>query len=57
MTTFFITRHPGAREWAGEESIAIDRLVTHLDPENVQPRSASDRGWRKYRGVIWRKTE
>jgi CRISPR-associated protein Csx16 len=37
MTTFFITRHPGAREWAREEGIAIDRLVDHLDPEDVQP--------------------
>lgn len=36
-TTWFITRHPGAREWARQEGVAIDRLVTHLDPEDVQP--------------------
>jgi CRISPR-associated protein Csx16 len=35
VTTFFITRHPGAREWAARQRLAIDRWVTHLDPADV----------------------
>jgi CRISPR-associated protein Csx16 len=30
MTTFFVTRHPGAREWARRRSIKA-RTVSHLD--------------------------
>ncbi|QXP83811.1 CRISPR-associated protein Csx16 [Methylococcus sp. Mc7] len=37
MTTFFITRHPGARVWAEQEGIRVDRLVDHLDPAEVSP--------------------
>ncbi len=37
MTAIFISRHPGAREWAAEEGISVDRQVTHFDPETVQP--------------------
>lgn len=37
MTTYFITRHPGAKQWAQQEGFAIDQLVAHLDPEEVQP--------------------
>ena len=36
MTTFFITRHPGARDWAARQQLAIDRWVTHLDPAETQ---------------------
>jgi CRISPR-associated protein Csx16 len=31
MTTFFITRHAGAREWATQEGIAVDEVIAHLD--------------------------
>lgn len=37
MTTFFISRHPGARDWALAHGLAIDRAVAHLDPTEVQP--------------------
>jgi len=37
MTTLFVSRHPGAREWAAQEGVAVERQVTHLDPETVQP--------------------
>jgi CRISPR-associated protein Csx16 len=37
MTTFFISRHPGAREWAAEEGIVVDRQIAHLDTETIQP--------------------
>ncbi len=37
MTTWFITRHPGALDWAHEQGIAFDRHVVHLDPAEVNP--------------------
>lgn len=37
MTTYFITRHPGARQWAQEEGFAVERLVEHVDPQEIQP--------------------
>ncbi|MDS4029342.1 MAG: CRISPR-associated protein Csx16 [Candidatus Contendobacter sp.] len=37
MTTFFVSRHPGAREWAAAEGVAVDAAIAHLDPETVQP--------------------
>jgi CRISPR-associated protein Csx16 len=36
MTTLFITRHPGAREWAGRQGFEIDQLVEHLDPADIR---------------------
>jgi len=35
MTTWFITRHPGARQWAHEQGLDIDRYASHLDPAQV----------------------
>jgi CRISPR-associated protein Csx16 len=37
MTTFFVTRHPGAIAWAARQGIAVDRQVAHLDPADIQP--------------------
>lgn len=37
MTTFFVSRHPGALDWAAGEGVVVDRVVAHLDPETVQP--------------------
>lgn len=36
MTTFFVTRHPGAAAWAREQGLSVDRAVAHLDPTEVQ---------------------
>jgi CRISPR-associated protein Csx16 len=36
MTTLFVSRHPGALEWAAEEGIAVDKLVAHFDPDSIE---------------------
>jgi CRISPR-associated protein Csx16 len=35
MTTWFVSRHPGALEWARRQGLAVDRWVPHLDPAEV----------------------
>jgi CRISPR-associated protein Csx16 len=37
MTTYFVTRHPGARDWAAEEGLAVERVLAHLDPSLIVP--------------------
>ena len=37
MTTFFISRHSGAREWAEKTGVGVDRWVDHLDLEEIRP--------------------
>ena len=36
MTTWFVSRHPGALEWAARQVLQIDRFATHLDPAEVR---------------------
>ena len=40
MTTWFVSRHPGAIEWARRRGLSFDRHVAQLDPESV---AAGDR--------------
>jgi CRISPR-associated protein Csx16 len=37
MTTYFVSRHPGARDWAAEEGITVDEVIDHLDPTLIAP--------------------
>jgi CRISPR-associated protein Csx16 len=37
MTTYFVTRHTGAAQWARQEGIAVDRQIDHLDINDIQP--------------------
>jgi len=34
--TWFVSRHPGAIDWARQQNLAIARWVAHLDPAEVQ---------------------
>lgn len=34
---WFVTRHPGAVEWARRQGLRIDQRIDHLDPEQIQP--------------------
>ena len=35
MTVFFISRHPAALEWAEQEGIHFDRLLPHLELQEI----------------------
>lgn len=37
MTTWFVSRHPGAQAWAAAQGLHIDRCVSHLDVTQVLP--------------------
>ena len=37
MAIYFVTRHPGAIEWAAGQGLRIDRLLAHLDPSIIVP--------------------
>jgi CRISPR-associated protein Csx16 len=36
MTTWFVSRHPGALQWAQQNRIDFDHTVEHLDMARVQ---------------------
>ena len=36
MTIWFVSRHPGALEWAARQGLQVDRFATHLDPAEVR---------------------
>ena len=36
MTTYFITRHPGAIAWARQQGLNVDQQLTHLDITHIQ---------------------
>ena len=37
MTTYFVSRHPGAVAWAARRGLAVDAYLAHLDPQQIQP--------------------
>jgi CRISPR-associated protein Csx16 len=37
MTVYFVSRHPGAHDWAAAEGIAVDCVLQHLDPALIHP--------------------
>lgn len=36
MTTYFISRHPGAIAWAEQEGFHVDIQLMHFEPETVK---------------------
>ena len=36
MTSYFVSRHPGALAWAPEEDIQADRRIEHLTVDLIQ---------------------
>lgn len=36
MTTYFISRHPGAIDWARQQGIQVDQQLAHLNIEQIQ---------------------
>jgi CRISPR-associated protein Csx16 len=36
LTTYFISRHPGAKAWAAEQGLHIDLHLAHLDTARIQ---------------------
>ena len=36
MTKWLVSRHPGAIEWFANQSIAYDKVVSHLDAAEVR---------------------
>jgi CRISPR-associated protein Csx16 len=37
MTTYFVSRHPGARDWAVAEGLRVEQVIDHLDPAIIRP--------------------
>ena len=36
MTSWFISRHPGAVEWAKNHQVSFDKQIKHLDIDKIQ---------------------
>ncbi len=36
MTTYFITRHQGAAQWAEQQGFKIDHVLSHFDAKTIQ---------------------
>lgn len=36
MTTYFVSRHCGALDWAAQMGIHVDAVVEHLDPDVIR---------------------
>ncbi len=35
MTTWFVSRHSGAKQWAQQQGLQVDQQVSHLDTDAV----------------------
>ncbi len=37
MSTYFVSRHTGAKDWLNEEGVSVDYVVDHLDVSRIEP--------------------
>lgn len=37
MTTYLVSRHPGAVQWIRSRGVEVDAVVSHLDPAQIVP--------------------
>jgi len=37
MSTYFISRHPGAIEWLAQQGVPVDVCLPHLEPAQIAP--------------------
>jgi CRISPR-associated protein Csx16 len=37
MSSWFVTRHSGAKAWANAQKLLVDHVVTHLDLTHLKP--------------------
>jgi len=37
MTIYFVSRHPGAKEWARTKGLSVDQQLPHLDVAAIGP--------------------
>lgn len=37
MTTWFVSRHPGAIEWARRKGIVFDHTIAHINGADIKP--------------------
>ena len=35
MTTWFVSRHPGAADWAAAQGLRVDQHIAHLEPSQI----------------------
>ena len=37
MTTWFVSRHPGALDWIKSKGLPVDKWIKHLDTSLIEP--------------------
>jgi CRISPR-associated protein Csx16 len=42
MTTYFVTRHPGAVEWAKQQGVKVDKTLSHLTQTEINQITEDD---------------
>lgn len=35
MSVYFVSRHPGAKDWAAEEGLQVDEVIDHLEIDRI----------------------
>ena len=43
MTSYLITRHSGAIDWAKQQNLKIDKVLSHINEINIERLSSNDK--------------